>query len=61
MIRLTRSYRGAMASNISRTARFFSSPSGSVSVSQELLVVTGTRLPMARFDRGDVPSSDSSP
>ncbi|CAB4592837.1 unannotated protein [freshwater metagenome] len=35
MIRLTRSYRGAMASNISRTAVTLASPSGRRSVSQE--------------------------
>ena len=37
MIRLRRSYFGAIASNMSRTAATFSSPSGSSSVSHRLV------------------------
>ena len=44
MIRLRRSYFGAIASNMSRTAATFSSPSGSWSVSQDRAVLTPPRL-----------------
>ena len=51
MIRLTMSYRGAMASNISRTAVAFSEPVGRVAESQLRRAgsLTLARLRWARF------------